>query len=152
MPSFGSGWWPKIDRQAPQWRIWRLPSALTQQPSKNLDRWSVRKLFRPSWPILAIGRTPHTEKLDRKVGTATILSTPCTGRALGGQPPEPAGDASWIIFPRISFPRILGHHQDTMFLQAASYGNQQLSSTDVLSELPTPQQHAYTQLHPCWYN
>ena len=29
---------------------------------KNLDRWSVRKLFSPSWPTLAIGRTPHTGK------------------------------------------------------------------------------------------
>ena len=49
---------------------------------KNLDRWSVRKLFRSSWPTLwntlAIGRTPHTGNFDRKVGTATILSTPCT--------------------------------------------------------------------------
>ena len=70
-------------------RFWRLPSALIQQPSKNLDRWSVRKFFRPSWPTLAIGRMPHAGNFNRKLGTTTILSAPRTepGKTRGWDPP-----------------------------------------------------------------
>ena len=52
------------------------PNSTTKQKSQKM----VRKLFRPSWSILAIGRMPHTGKVDRKVGTATILSSPRTYR------------------------------------------------------------------------
>ena len=74
--ALGSGW-KSIEKRL-QMALLSVPGALTPQPSKNLKRWSVRKLFRPSWPILAIGRMPHTGKVDRKVGTATILSSPCS--------------------------------------------------------------------------
>ena len=68
----------------------RRVTDLVDKTSKYLDRWSVRKLFRPSWPILAIGRTPHTEKLDRKVRTDPFHTTYSTF------PWYPAG----IIYPR----------------------------------------------------